>query len=60
MPPRFRRLRQSRLIRALKWLFIRPFFWAAIAIIIVLNWGYGQLVPHIRHSRRHGRCVAIA
>jgi outer membrane protein assembly factor BamB len=47
MPPRFRRLRQSRLIRSLKWLFTRPFFWAIVIVIIVLNWGYGQLVPHI-------------
>jgi hypothetical protein len=47
MPSRFRRLRKSRLIRALKWLFTRPFFRAVIITVIVLNWGYGQLVPHI-------------
>jgi outer membrane protein assembly factor BamB len=40
-------MRRSRLIRAFKWLFTRPFFWAALGIVIFLNWGYGQLVPHI-------------
>jgi hypothetical protein len=39
MPPRFQRIRRSRLTRALKWLFTHPFFWAAVIIIIVLNWG---------------------
>jgi hypothetical protein len=47
MSPRFQLLRKSRLIRSLKWLLTRPFFWAAVAIIIALNWSYGQLVPHI-------------
>jgi outer membrane protein assembly factor BamB len=47
MSPRFQRIRRSRLIRAFKWLFTRPFFWAALGIVIFLNWGYGQLVPHI-------------
>jgi hypothetical protein len=47
MPPRFQRLRRSRVIRALKWLFTRPFFWTMVFIVVILNWGYGQLVPHI-------------
>jgi outer membrane protein assembly factor BamB len=47
MPPRFQRLRKSLLIRPLKWLLTRPFFWAAIIIVLTVNWGYGQLAPHI-------------
>ncbi len=47
MPPRFQLLRRSRLIRALKWLFTHPFFWATVIIVIILNWSYGQLAPHI-------------
>ncbi len=47
MSPRFQRVRRSRPIRDLKWLLTRRFFWAIVIVIIVLNWGYGQLVPHI-------------
>ncbi len=47
MPPRFQRVRRSRLLRALKWLVTRLFFWAALLIVVVLNWSYSQLAPHI-------------
>jgi outer membrane protein assembly factor BamB len=47
MSPHFQRLRRSRLGRGIKWLFTRSFFWAAIGVVIILNWGYGQLAPHI-------------
>src|SRR3974377_2364255 len=46
MPLRFQRVRRSRLLRALKWLCTRPFFWAVIIVILILNWSYGQLAPH--------------